>query len=204
MHTRAAARAALLVVTVLAACVAAPVSTPDPTVEPTPEPTPVAEWATFASERYGYAIDHPADWQAREGVGTPVIANLRPFQGGVDIIASLETHRFQHRHGLQVNSVVVEPEQTLVEFTNSVLMPCGGPNFQEETTLDGEPAVVRHFRCDGNHPVYLQVTAFHEGRAYVLWFMTIEAPVATERPEYREMLASFAFTDKAATAGDGS
>ena len=183
---------------------AAPVSTPEPTAVSTPEPTPVAEWATFTSERYGYAIDHPADWQARESAGTPIIPNLRPFVGGTDILASLETHRFKHRHGLLVASVELEPEQTLEEFTQSVHMPCGGPFFHEAGTLDGEPSETRHFRCDGNHPVYLQVTALHEGRGYVLWFMTIEPPIATERAEYQHMLQSFGFTDAAAAAGDGS
>jgi len=203
MNTTSAARGALLLL-ILAACTATPSPTPQATAEPTPEPTPVAQWATFTSERFGYAIEHPADWEARQNPGTPIIENLRPFVGGTDLIASLETHRFQHRHGVQVASLEVDPAQTLDEFTNSVHMPCGGPNHEEETILDGEPALIRHFRCDGNHPVYLQATTFHEGRGYVLWFMTIEPPIATERPEYRQMLESFAFTDTAAAAADGS
>jgi hypothetical protein len=203
MNATNAARGALLIL-VLAACSAAPSPTPRPTADPTPDPTPVAEWATFTSERFGYAIDHPADWEAHVNPGTPILRNLRPYVGGTDVIASLESHRFQHRHGLQVASLEVDPAQTLEELTNSVHMPCGGPNHQEETTLDGEPALIRHFRCDGNHPVYIQATTIHEGRGYVLWLMTIEPPIATERPEYRHMLDSFAFTDAAATAADGS
>ena len=203
MTPRAAALMALLVITILAACQAA---TPSVTPEPsgTPAPTPVAAWATFTSERFAYAIDHPADWRAVEGAGTANISELRPFTGGSDMIASLETHRFKHRHGLQVAVVEAEAGQTLDEFTQSVHMPCGGPFEHEETTLDGEPAVQRNFRCDGNHPVYLQVTALHEGRGYLLWFMTIEPPLAFERPEYRTMLESFSFTEAGTAREDGS
>jgi hypothetical protein len=208
MHRRFAALVALLLVTTLAACQAvAPVPLedgPNDTPTPTPVPTPVTAWTTFTSERYSYAIDIPADWEAREGAGTPNIPKLRPFTGGSDMLASLETHRFQHRHGLQVASVEVDPDQALDEFTSSVHMPCGGPGAHEEATLDGEPAIHRTFRCDGNHPVYLQVTAFHEGRGYVLWFMTIEPPEAPVRAEYLAMLESFRFTDAATATEDGS
>jgi hypothetical protein len=203
MTTRAAALVALLLITILAACQAAtPSASPRPS--DTPAPTPVAAWTTFTSERFAYAIDHPADWRAVEGAGTANISELRPFTGGSDMIASEETHRFKHRHGLQV--AVVEPEagQTLEEFTQSVHMPCGGPFEHEETTLDGEPAMQRSFRCDGNHPVYLQLTALHEGRGYLLWFMTIEPPLAPERPEYLTMLESFAFTEAGTARKDGS
>lgn len=203
MTPRAAALVALLLITILAACQAAPTASDVPPSD-TPAPTPVAAWTTFTSERFAYAIDHPADWRAVEGAGTANISELRPFTGGSDMIASEETHRFKHRHGLQV--AVVEPEagQTLDAFTQSVHMPCGGPFEHEETTLDGEPAVQRSFRCDGNHPVYLQVTALHEGRGYLLWFMTIEPPLAPERPEYLTMLESFAFTEAGTAREDGS
>src|SRR5688572_23225195 len=203
MTPRAAALLALLLIIILAACQAA---TPPSEVPPsaTPEPTPVTSWTTFTSERFAYTIDYPADWRAVEGAGTANVSELRPFTGGSDMIASEEAYRFKHRQGLQVASVELEPGQTLEEFTQSVHMPCGGSHAHEETALDGEPAVHRRFRCDGNHPVYLQVTALHEGRGYVLWFMTIEPPLAFERPEYASMLESFAWTEGATASEDGS
>ena len=43
-----------------------------------------------------------------------------------------------------------------------------------------------------------------EGRAYLLWFMTIEPPLAPERPEYLTMLESFSFTEAGTAREDGS
>ena len=200
MPRQRGARASLLVAAlILAACQAAAA----PSVEPSASPSegPIV-WTTFESERYAYAIDHPADWRAVEQFGVAIPSGLKPFSPGADFIASEEAHRYRMRHGLQVAVVEVEPGVSLDDFTSSIHMPCGGPSVDEQRTIDGEPAAYRQFRCNSNRPVYLQVTAIHGGHGYILWLMTSVGAHADERPEYQAMIDSFAFTD-ATAAADG-
>jgi hypothetical protein len=181
----------LLATFILGACGAGADASPSAT----PSEGPI-EWTTFVSDRYGYAVDHPADWRVVEQFGVPpVISMVRPFDEGADFIASDDAHRFKSRHGIQVVAVETEAGQTLEDFTQSVHMPCGGPNAEQATKLAGEEAVYRTFRCNSNRPVYIQVTALHEGRGYLLWLMTSFPPNADERPEYQSMIESFEFTD---------
>jgi hypothetical protein len=187
----------LLLGALLAACQA----TAAPSAPPTPTPTPELRWETFVSERYGYSVEHPAHWEPREKVGVAVFSVLRPFSPGTDIFTTPEDHKFYTRHGLQVAVAEVEPGTTLEDFTRAVHMPCGGPTLNEEIVLDGEPALLRKFSCDSNRPVYLQVSALHDGRGYLLWLMTIQRPFAHERPEYRAIIDSFEFTDATAVVG---
>jgi hypothetical protein len=143
----------------------------------------------------------PTHWEPLEKVGSAVFSVLRPYSPGTDIFTTPEDHKVYTRHGLQVAVAEVEPGTTLEDFTRAVHMPCGGPTRNEEIVLDGEPAVLRKFSCDLNHPVYLQVSALHEGRGYLLWLMTVAPPFADERPEYRAIIDSFEFTDTAAAVG---
>jgi hypothetical protein len=68
--------------------------------------------------------------------------------------------------------------------------------------VDGERALRQRYACSGNLPVYVQVTTLHEGRGYVLWFMTSIGEHADKRAGYQAMIDSFAFTD-AVAAADG-
>ena len=188
----------LLAATILAACGTTAGQSPTAPV-PTPSEGPI-EWVTFESDRHGYAIEHPDDWRVVQQPGTPAISVLKPFSPGVDILGNDETHRYRLRHGLQVATVEVEAGLSLQDFTASVHMPCGGPSKDESIVVDGEPAMRQRFACSGNLPIYVQVTALHEGRGYVLWFMTSIGEHADERPGYQAMLDSFAFTDAVASA----
>jgi hypothetical protein len=191
----------LLAATILAACGAAAGPSPSaPVVDPSEGPI---AWVTFESDRHGYAIDHPDDWRVVEQPGTPAVSVLKPFSPGVDILGNDDTHRYRLRHGLQVATVEVERGLTLEDFTRSVHMPCGGPSKDEPITVDGERALRQRFACSGNLPIYVQVTALHEGRGYVLWFMTSIGEHADKRASYRAMIDSFDFTDAVATA-DGN
>jgi hypothetical protein len=199
MANRLGAMAPLLLIAVILAACQGGAGTPSVTASPTPGPI---EWTTFESERYGYAVDYPVGWKIVEQFGVSVIPGLRPFDAGTDYIATEDNHRYRTREGLQVASVEVSPEVTLDAFTNSVHMPCGGANTNEEVTLAGEDAIYREFSCNSNRPYYLQLTALHGGRGYVLWFMTSFGTRADDRPEYRVMIDSFAFTDSATAARD--
>ena len=191
--------AVLLATTILAACGGAPDPSPgSPAADPSEGPI---AWVSFESDRGGYRIDHPDDWRVVEQPGVPVISGLKPFSAGVDILGTDDTFRYKMRHGLQVAVAELEDSVTLADFTQSVHMPCGGPSLDEPVTVDGERGVYRRFACNSNRPVYVQVTALHEGRGYVLWFMTSVGTHADERPGYQAMLDSFAFTDPVAAAG---
>jgi hypothetical protein len=198
VHRLGALAPLLLVAVVLAACQA---GSGGPSVAPSPSEGPI-EWATFESERYGYTVDYPAGWKIVEQLGVSFVPGLRPFDAGTDYISTEDNHRYRTREGLQVASVEVEPSMTLDEFSNSVHMPCGGANTNEDVTFAGEAAIYREFGCNGNRPYYLQFTTLHEGRGYVLWFMSSFGTRADEREDFRVMIDSFAFTD-AATAASG-
>ena len=190
----------LLAASILAACggTGGPVPS-SPVADPSERPI---SWVTFESDRHGYAIDHPDDWRVVEQPGTPALSVLKPFSPGVDILGNDDTHRYRLRHGLQVATVEVTDGVTLEDFTASVHMPCGGPSKDEPIVVDGERAMRQRFACSGNLPIYVQVTALHEGRGYVLWFMTSIGEHADKRPGYQAMIDSFAFTD-AVAAADG-
>ena len=188
-----------LLIATLAAC-GTSAATSDPSGSPAP--TPVREWATFTSERHGYAVDHPADWRADEEFGAVFVSNLRPFNPGADTITTEEAHRYRTRYGLMVATEPVEPGTSLEEFTASIHRPCGGPSGDRAITLDGERASWGKFTCPDNK-AYVQVTALHGDLGYVLWLMTSARPHASERPEYDAIVASFEFTDATATRGDG-
>jgi hypothetical protein len=186
---------------VLAACQAAGAGGSPSAPTGTPVPTPIAEWATFESDRYGYAIDHPADWEPREKVGSAVPSILRPYNPGADFITTPYHHKATTRHGVQVAAAPVERGTDLMDFTNDVHMSCGSPWAEEEITLGGEAAISRTFSCNGNRPVYVQITAIHHDMGYVVWLMTSERPHADDRDEYETIIDSFKFTDSTAASG---
>jgi hypothetical protein len=171
---------------------------PGPTATPTPGPI---EWTRFTSDRYGYAIDHPSDWNALEKMGVSAVTALKPYGGGTDIFATADNLKWQARHGVQVAVFEIEDGISLEEFTRSVHRSCGGAVDSEPSTLGDAPAIWGRFSCNLDRPTYVQVTALHDGRGYVLWLMSSEPPRAHERPEYEAILESFEFTD-GATASD--
>jgi hypothetical protein len=171
------------ILVLLAAC-AVPLATDVPAASPTA--TPEEELVTFTSGRYGYSIQHPAGWEMLERPGEFRLIALRPRHPGTDTLGTPESHKFDILDGIVVIGVRdVADGETLDEFTDeaSSATRCG-PHGRDTATLDGEPAQLRKFECGGTR--WHQLTAFHNGRAYMVW---------VTRPLTTDFLETFAFAD---------
>ena len=161
------------------------------------EPSPTSSWVTFASERHGYSIGHPADWRVREEPGSIRLAGMRVGSAGTDYIGDRDAFRFDTDDGVVVvSSHELEAGESLADFTNRVSREaaCEDNGYgATETELDGEPAELRKFSC-GTWD-WIQVTAIHADRGYVVWLVTTLDPLPQDRPINDEFLASFQFTD---------
>ena len=169
---------------------------PSPTfasVEPTPSPA----WVTFSSDRHAYAIDHPADWRVLEQVGTPNLPGMRVRPAGTDTIASPTAARFDGDDGVVVvSSHELEPGESLEDFSTRVshTAACRTDGYgHADTRLDGEPAESRKFSC--SEWDWIQITAIHAGRGYVVWLVATMPPKPADRPINDQFLASFRFTE---------
>ncbi len=162
---------------------------------PTPSLSPA--WETFTSERYGYSIQHPAGWRVTERGGDVRLDGMQIGRPGIDEIQSPENIRI----GIDDGTVVVsahelEAGETLADFTERVSgsAACRNGGFAlDGTQLDGEPAEQRIFECDVWD--WLQVTAIHGDRGYVMWLVATAPPLAHERPINQQWVEGFRFTD---------
>jgi hypothetical protein len=201
---RYAARAAALLATavVLVACEAdaagapTPRSTPRATVTVEPTPSPSVAWATFTSDRYAYALEHPGDWAMREVEGELYLDGMRPKSPGTDNLIPPLARRIGGEDGFVVISAhELLPNETLDEFSlrAAEATRCGPGSGWNPATLGGEEALTRFFACGGYS--WLQYAAYHGGRGYVIWLVATDAPLPQNRPLNDAILASFRFTD---------
>ena len=194
--TRARVAAALAVLW-LAGCTASGAGAPSPAGSPSELPSPSVAWTTFVSDRYGYAIEHPVDWSVREVGGNPLRVGQRLGSPGTDLIGPDDSFRYGSDDGMvAIFAKDPEPGETLEDFTlrHSRASACREAGARRDPTrLDGEPAEVRSFSCGAHR--WLQLTAFHDGRAYVVWLVATAPPGPANRPANDQLLASFRFTD---------
>ena len=161
------------------------------------QPSPTPAWVTFTSERYGYSIGHPADWQVREREGNVNLSGLQIGSAATDVIRSRDAMRQGGDDGVVVVTAhELESAESLADFTErvSTTAACETGGFAlDGTELGGETAEQQIFECDVWD--WLQVTALHDGRGYVIWLVATEPPLAHDRPINQQFLDSFRFTD---------
>lgn len=163
------------------------------TAEPTASDP--AAWVSFTSERYGYAIDHPADMEVLQEPGVVEFPGLRSRKPGTDTIATPESHEVDgHHHVVTIAVRDLDAGETLGNVTARATLatPCAALD-PASTELDGEPADLRRFFCGSVH--WRQITAIHAGRAYVIWLSSILPPERDPESPMDDMLESFRFTD---------
>ena len=164
-----------------------------------PAPTASASptWETFTSQRHGYSIQHPSDYRVTERGGAVRLEGMQIGSPGTDEIRSRESARLNLDDGTVVVSAhELEPGESLADFTERVsrTAACRNGGFAlDATELDGEPAEQRIFECDVWD--WLQVTAIHGDRGYVVWLVATAPPLAHDRPINEQFLESFRFTD---------
>jgi hypothetical protein len=161
------------------------------------EPSPSASWVTFTSDRYAYSIEHPADWRVREQPGGLVLNGMQIGSPGTDVIGPPEYFSRSIDDGVVVVSAhELDGDESLQDFSSRVSREaaCGGGSFdRQDTSLDGEPAEFRKFECEAWD--WIQITAVHRDRGYVVWAVATQPPSAHERSINDRFLASFHFTD---------
>jgi hypothetical protein len=166
--------------------------------EPAPVESSSAElpWVTFTSDRYGYSIEHPADWRVLEQAGEATMSRMEPRSAGTDTIASALASRYNGQDGAVVIwADELEEGESLDQFTAraSGVTDCTTALPAEPTELGGEPARRHSFTCATWD--WLQLTAIHDDRGYVMWLVTTMAPPPQDRPINDQFVASFRFTD---------
>jgi hypothetical protein len=159
------------------------------------DPGPSPSWETFTSDRYGYSVDHPAEWEVREQGGEVTLGGLRPRHPGTDNFASPESHRLDLRDGVvMITARDLAEGESLTKFTEEAdrATTCGPPFGYDTVTLDTEEAVYRKFECSSTF--WVQITAVHDGRGYLVWLISTTPPKADRRPVNDQFLESFRFT----------
>ena len=126
-----------------------------------------------------------------------MLHGMRIGSPGTDLIASRDSIRFNSDDGaLVVSAHELEGTESLADFTDRVSREaaCGGSgHVLDDTVLGGEPAGHRTFACGAFN--WIQVTALHADRGYVVWAVATAEPPAVERTINDEFLATFRFTD---------
>lgn len=166
-----------------------PTAAPEPTPTPTPAPTPIdtATWTTYVSERYGFSIGHPEDWdEQRADHDWTFPADSDWLSTAQEAFLGSAGDAAAPSDGLRVSawSVALETGQTpdawleaYCPATNTEF--CTGQDRPVPVSLDGHRGSLIEFPAD--------VQAFFQidDRMYV---------VAAWRPEYREVLEAFLST----------
>jgi hypothetical protein len=130
--------AALLLV---AAC--APPPTPTPT--PSPTPTPPLETLTYNNSAYGFSLEYPKDWEARE----EFIATIVTFVGPVE-----EATGGAININIAATQPAESPEVTLEEYVRlfKLRVKADAENYEEldeyNTVVDDRVAIVWTYKED--------------------------------------------------------
>jgi hypothetical protein len=162
--------------------------------DPTPSPSPAV--VTFTSDRHGYSIEHPADWLVVEQPGSVNLTGMEIGSAGTDLIAPPEHSRSGSEDGVVVVSAhELLDGESLADFAERVSREaaCGTSFGIREARLGGEQAQSRGRECD--YWEWIEVTAIHGGRGYVVWAVSTTGPTPRDRPINDQFLESFRFTD---------
>jgi hypothetical protein len=182
--------ALLMAATLLASC-----STVGAGSSPTPEPTP--PWSSYTSDRYGYSIGLPAEWEVEVQAGEfdPFIKS-NPFGIGVDTVAPPGSGRLHYDGVVGVGAARLAEAMPLEEFTKRVTRnyPCRPPAAEADGTLGGVPSREVELIC-ANGVSWIQVTAIRDGTGYVMFLASKERPFMSSRPITRQLIDSFEFVD---------
>lgn len=136
-------------------------SPPATTPQPTPAPIETTAWVPYTSERYGFSIDHPADWTVQPAD--------RDWAVPTDGMSSATEGFLTANEDVLVSawSLPVQPGTALMTWIEAYCLdttgPCTGIETRAEAvTLDGHAAVLVPFSSD------IQAFALVDDRIYVL------------------------------------
>lgn len=152
------------------------------------------EWATFTSERFAYAIDHPADWTE-----TPAAADWP--ETGWPAPDSNAADRFEVPGAapgqVTVSSDVLAADEVaagrLAEIDQETALVCQVSGITP-VTIDGAEGRQNEQLCFGRDHV-IEAFVDHADRIYLIYWFSPAAIPDTDRAIFAEMLKRFTFAD---------
>ena len=185
---------------------AAPSASPSASSAPTPELAPIdpTTWVPYMSERYGYTLEHPADWtvepsQSDWGSGS-IHSEVSEWEdeisdpGGGDAAGGYTI--FAGRQDLESDQT---PESWTAEYISNKALDAGGicgdisADQYGPVEIDGETGQRIEMVCAGT-TFYTAAIVVHDGSAYLVALATNAGSENTRAVElFDAVLASFRF-----------
>jgi len=123
----------------------APTLVPSPTPAPTPtlDPNDTSAWLPFTSDRYGFSMAYPPDWEATHASGTWTFPEDTAWPSGVEHGDWFYLDGEQGSVAASTWSVALEPgttaDQWFLEYCAVEVTPCNGAEAKVPASLDGHP-----------------------------------------------------------------
>jgi hypothetical protein len=166
--------------------------------QPAPTPLPATELIRFRSTMYGYSIDTPRVWVARNATRA-LVGTEPPWVDSPPIDQfSAKIDRYGERSGDPGGTLIIAAADlslptTLQSWTDgTAIAVCGTPTTREAITIDAEPAsLVTFATCYSAY--HLWATVLHGGKAYHIVLLDTGVNKAADRVLFDQLLASFSF-----------
>ena len=154
-------------------------------------------WTTYTSSRFAYSIRHPAEWLVTPATGDWPDHHLpTPFGPTVDRFGASrggDTYVFATSDRLDPDQVAAERIAQL-DFVNAGEggSPACLASNRHTITLDRVDARQEDLFCFGKDHL-IEVAVIHDGRFYLVDFLSSHVPSQTDKTTFDRFLASFEF-----------
>ncbi|HEX5591280.1 MAG TPA: hypothetical protein VFX65_13400 [Candidatus Limnocylindrales bacterium] len=110
-------------------------------VSPTSDPRDTSAWLPFVSERYGFSIAYPPDWEAHQANGEWTFPDDTAWPDGVEATDWFYLDGADGSVAASAWSVALEPgtsaDEWFLDYCAVEVTPCEGTDTREPATLDG-------------------------------------------------------------------
>lgn len=159
----------------------------------------------FVSYRYGYSITLPTGWD-----GNKALEDLKP--GQIPGPQDESVDRYEPGPGCKEGQCGTDSAATVTLFVGAApteagldeysrtfpkelaqrFPPCGKPTSRENSTVDGEPAVLMSWSCSDGYFV-MNLLSIHAGMGFIIGWVGTEGTEKQQRETFEAALSTFAF-----------
>jgi hypothetical protein len=138
---------------------------------------PADPWNTFASEKDGYSIAHPATWERSQRQGDDW------FRNALGQVAFVQVNR-------------LPAGATLKQVVEREIAATGPPNTREQGSLGNEPAHLLTYRFEQGRDKFLLLIALavHGADSYALAWVSLAGNELADRATFEDLASTFEFT----------